>query len=265
MPRSSEPHRRPATDLTTAKAESRTLASIVLEELARRRLSRQQLADEARISLSTLEKALSGRRPFTLATIVRLEQALGLSLRNGADRKAAAGTDASAPELAPYALGSYARSAVTWIEGKYLTIRPSFGDKTAVYAYCTEIAWDTARSSLVFRETERLDAAFSQQGVVSLPSFSGHIYLVTNEHGQHRLIVVGRPSISGEMHGILTTLQVGRGAHLIPVAAPIALVPLKRMERAHFGRIQQGHSAYAQYRALLKRTLEEPFALFLSV
>lgn len=243
--------------------EERTPAAIVLEELARRRLSRQQLAQQARISLSTLEKALSGRRPFTLATIVRLEQALGVSLRNGApgDEVLARG----GPEMAPDELGSYSRAAVSWIEGAYLTVRPSFGDKTAVYAYCTEIAWDAARSSLVFRESERLDAAFSQQGLVSAPSFSGHIYLVTNEHGQHRLIVVGRPSISGEMHGILTTLQVGRGAHLIPVSTPIALVPLKRIAGPHFGRIDRAHGAYAQYRALLKRTLDEPFALFLAI
>ena len=221
---------------------------------------------QARISLSTLEKALSGRRPFTLATIVRLEQALGVSLRNGARTGTTVGTSrAAGPEMAPDELGSYSRAAVSWIEGAYLTIRPSFGDKTAVYAYCTEIAWDAARSSLVFRESERLDAAFSQQGVVSAPSFSGHIYLVTNEHGQHRLIVVGRPSISGEMHGILTTLQVGRGAHLIPVSTPIALVPLKRIAGPHFGRIDRAHGAYAQYRALLKRTLDEPFALFLSI
>jgi hypothetical protein len=93
---------------------------------------------------------------------------------------------------------------------------------------------------------------------------SGHIYLVTNEHGQYRLIVVARPSISGEMHGILTTLQVGRGAHLIPVATPIALVPLRRLAHVHFGRIHAGHGAHAQYRALLKRTLDEPFALLLS-
>jgi transcriptional regulator with XRE-family HTH domain len=264
----------PGADQIIAKTDGRDPAAIVLEELARRRLSRQQLAAQARISLSTLEKALSGRRPFTLATIVRLEQALGISLRRGADqsadRRGADGTavPGAAPgvrEQAPDELGSYSRAAVSWIEGAYLTIRPSFSDKTAVYAYCTEIAWDAARSSLVFCESERLDAAFSQQGVISAPSFSGHIYLVTNEHGQHRLIIVGRPSISGEMHGILTTLQVGRGAHLIPVSAPIALIPLKRMATVDFGRIDQTHGAYTRYRTLLKRTLEEPFALLLSI
>jgi transcriptional regulator with XRE-family HTH domain len=61
--------------------QSRQVADLIREEIARRRMSRQALAEQAKLSLSTLEKALGGRRPFTLATIVRLEQALGVSLR----------------------------------------------------------------------------------------------------------------------------------------------------------------------------------------
>src|ERR1700729_3973785 len=63
--------------------QSRLVAVLIREQLARRRISRQHLADQAKISISTLEKALSGRRPFTLATTVRLEEALGVSLRKG--------------------------------------------------------------------------------------------------------------------------------------------------------------------------------------
>jgi hypothetical protein len=142
-------------------------------------------------------------------------------------------------------------------------LRPSFGDKDAIYAYCTEIAWDEQSSNLVFKESERLDTAFTQKGAVSVPNQSGHIYLVTNVHGQYRLIIVARPTISGEMHGILTTLQVGRGAQLTPVAAPIALVPLQGLKEVRFGRVGHEEACYAAYRAYLKRTVEEPFALFL--
>jgi transcriptional regulator with XRE-family HTH domain len=248
-------------DSTIGNRASRTPAAIVLEELARRRLSRRGLAERARISLSTLEKVLSGRRPFTLATIVRLEEALGVSLR--AEASVAQG-DSTERELAPVELGSYSRAAISWIEGGYLTVRPSFGDRNAVYAYRTEILWDAACSSMAFRESERLDAEFSQHGVVSAPNLTGHLYLVTNQQGQYRLIVVARPSISGEMHGILTTLQAGRGAQLIPVSTPIALVPLKGLSEVHFGRIKPTHPAYARYRALLQRTVEEPFALLVS-
>jgi len=241
--------------------QSRAIAALIREELARRRISRQHLADRARISISTLEKALTGRRPFTLATTIRLEEALGVPLRKpNAD---ANGPAPSAAGLAPGELGYYSRPAVSWIEGSYLTLRPSFGNRDAIYAYKTEITWDAGRSSLIFRESERIDAAFTQQGLVSVPHQSGHIYLVTNIQGQYRLIIVARPTINGEMYGILTTLQAGRGAQLTPVAAPIALVPLQRLKNVEFGQISAGHPCYPPYRQYLQRNIEEPFAVFL--
>jgi hypothetical protein len=160
-------------------------------------------------------------------------------------------------------LGAYSRRAVAWIEGTYVTVRPSFGDKEAVFAYRTEIAWDDGASSLLFHESERQDAAFTQFGEVAVPNQSGHIYLVTNRHGQHRLITVARPTISGEMYGIITTLLAGRGSLLTPIAAPIAYLPIKMVGNPTFGRVSVDDPNYAQYRQHLRRTTEEPFAMFL--
>ena len=145
--------------------ESRVIAAAIREALARRRMSRLALADQARISISTLEKALAGRRPFTLATTIRLEEALGLRLR--ADHaKLPPNPDRS---HAPEALGSYSRGAVSALEGRYLTLRPSFGEPGSIFAYLTEILWPTETSHLVFKEAERLDAAFTQRGFVTVP------------------------------------------------------------------------------------------------
>src|ERR1700716_2486779 len=95
--------------------QSRSVAALVREQLARRRISRQRLADQAKISISTLEKALAGRRPFTLATTIRLEEARGVVLRK------AGGNGAHpvpvVPSLAPGDLGFYSRPAVSWLEG----------------------------------------------------------------------------------------------------------------------------------------------------
>src|ERR1700759_4467980 len=88
------------------EAQSQAVAEAVREQLARRRISRQRLADDAKISISTLEKALNGSRPFTLATLVRLEQVLGVSLRP----KSRAATDDSKASAAD--LGGYTRAAV---------------------------------------------------------------------------------------------------------------------------------------------------------
>ncbi len=189
----------PTPDKQLSAEQSRQIAETIREEIARRRISRQSLAELAKLSLSTLEKVLGGRRPFTLATTVRLEQALGVALR-----KLPAAPVPVVPvngDVAPDGLGAYSRRAVSTIEGTYVTIRPSFGDKDAIFAYRTEISWDDAASSLVFHEGDRLDAAFTQFGEVAVPNQSGHVYLVTNRHGQHRLITVPDHGVAADDFG----------------------------------------------------------------
>ena len=161
----------PTPDKQLSAEQSRQIADTIREEIARRRISRQSLAELAKLSLSTLEKVLGGRRPFTLATTVRLEQALGVSLRKTPDAPAPAAPNGNG-DVAPDGFGAYSRRAVAWIEGTYVTVRPSFGDKDAIFAYRTEIAWDNAASSLVFHESERQDAAFTQFGEVAVPNQS---------------------------------------------------------------------------------------------
>ncbi|GJD53331.1 hypothetical protein OPKNFCMD_6106 [Methylobacterium crusticola] len=245
------------TETALPDTESRAVATAVREALARRRMSRQALADAARISVSTLEKALAGRRPFTLATTLRLEEALGLPLRE------APAAPPGSVRHAPEELGSYSRESAAWLEGRYLTLRPSFGTAGAIFSYRTEIAWDAVSARLVFREAERLDAPFAQAGCVSVPNLSGTIYLVTNWQGQHRLAILGRPTIQGEMYGVLTTLHAGRGAHLTPAACPLALIPDRDGPAAiESGRITPEMGAYPLCRRHLGRACEDGFAAF---
>ncbi len=242
--------------------DAHTVAGRVREELARRRISRQKLADTAKISISTLEKVLSGRRPFTLATLLRIEDALGVSLQ---PKSLAKKSDRASASVAADELGNYARASVAWLEGSYHTLIPSFGERAAISSYRTDIVWDDSQNCLTFRESQRVDSAFTQFGSVSMPNQTGHVYLVTNRHGQQRLAILARPNSSGVMHGILATLQSGRGAHLTPVAAPIVLSPLASVPSPAYGRILHGRAEYGRYRALLKKTLDEGFATFVNL
>ena len=235
------------------EGESAAVASAVREHLARRRMSRQRLADEAKISISTLEKVLGGTRPFTLATLVRLESALGVPLR----------PSHSASRPAPKELGAYSRASVSWLEGDYLTLRPSFEVKDAIYAYRTAIRWDEPRHCLVFAEAERLDAPYAQKGVVSLPNKSGHVYLHTNDEGQLRLAILSHPLITGQMYGVMSTLLSANGGHLVPVSVPFALVPLA--PGLAFGRVKPGEPLHARYREHLERAMAEDFLRFITV
>lgn len=236
--------------------DSGDIARKIREELARRRISRQKLADLARISISTLEKALGGSRSFTLATVIRLEEALGTPLRSKAPPAPTQAFDA------PDELGGYARGAVRWLQGRYVTLRPLFDEVDGLYSYLTTIEWDGEAGCLVFQESERLDPSFAQRGRVSMPNLSGHIYLVTAESGQYRVALLGRPTIAGSLYGILTTLLVGHGSQLVPASAPLALVRIERDPEPAFGRIERGHPAYERYRAEVAAVTARDFARF---
>ncbi|MFC4255192.1 helix-turn-helix domain-containing protein [Croceibacterium xixiisoli] len=233
--------------------EHEAIAARLREELARRRISRQALADMARISLSTLEKALSGSRPFTLATLVRIEDVLGTPLRHA---ETAPPAEAA---LAPEHMGSYSRPAVRWIEGEYLTLRPAFSDPEAIYAYRTLILWDDDAGHLRFTEHDRADSAFTQAGYVSMPNLSGHTYLVTSEEGQYRMIMLGRGTRERRMFGLLTTLQAGSGSQLLPVACPIALVPMDQMPDPQFGLIASNNLHHGACREMLDQATGNDF------
>jgi hypothetical protein len=227
---------------------SESVALIVREELARQRRSRQWLADEARVSLSTLEKALSGRRPFTLATVVRLEDALGIGLRGS--RIAAEPVGLFAPE----SMGAYARPAVQWLEGRYLTLRPSFSERGAVFAYLTSIGWDDLKGHLVFSEAARTDSEYEQKGFVSFPNLSGE--------GQYRVAILNRPVGGGPISGILLTLAAGEGAQLTPAAVPIALLSLAGKPDPEVGVVREGHECFEEYRGCVDRVTQRGYARF---
>jgi transcriptional regulator with XRE-family HTH domain len=238
--------------------ESSATAMRIREELARRRLSRQWLADEARVSLSTLEKALSGQRPFTLATVVRLEGALGVALRIGK----APEREAADNRLAPDEMGAYSRSAVHWLEGEYLTLRRSFSEADSVFAYRTLIEWHEDTHCLSFSESSRLDRDFEQHGFVSFPHLSGHIYLVTNVEGQYRIAILGRPTRAGALNGVLTTLAAGSGAQLTPATTPITLLPMSRRAEAEVGLIRPGDKCHAEYSEHVAAVRDKGYAMF---
>jgi hypothetical protein len=112
---------------------------------------------------------------------------------------------------------------------------------------------------MVFRESERADSAYTQRGDVALPHQSGHLYLVTQEQGQYRLAVLGRPTIDGVLCGLLTTLQAAGGTRLVPVSCPIALLPMRNHAEAVFGLRRPGEDGYDTLADALCRVEGEGF------
>ena len=221
-------------------------------------MSRQQLADKAKLSLSTLEKVLGGRRLLTLATAVRVEEALGVSLRRSTP-------DADAPVkdgVAPDGLGANSRRGVAWLEGVYVTPALLWRQRRDLRLSHRnslgrgDLAPGVSRGGTRGRRVLAIRRSRGAEPVGSRLS-------LTNRHGQHRLITVSRPTITGEMYGVVATLFAGRGALLTPIAAPIALSPVKNAPQAAYGRIAAGDARGAIYRDHLQRVTSEQFAMFL--
>jgi transcriptional regulator with XRE-family HTH domain len=229
----------------------------IREEMARRRISRQQLAQLAKISISTLEKALAGTRPFTLATVIRIEDAFGTRIRPPETT-----LSAPSPQLAPEHMGAYSKSAVRWLEGRYLALRPSFSDRGAIFSYLIDIHWVDEAGHLGFAELKSEDARLEQTGHVSLPNLSGHIYLVTNESGQHRLMILSRPTIDGSLYGTLSTLKVGQGSQLVPACCAIALLRYDSLEEPVVGLIVKGTQQHGTYQRALNAIADLEYANF---
>jgi hypothetical protein len=92
-----------------------------------------------------------------------------------------------------------------------------------------------------------------------MPNLSGHTYLVTSEEGQYRLIMLGRGTRERRMFGLLSTLQVGSGSQLVPVACPIALVPLEQVSEVQFGLLPQNEELHGSYREILDLAVASDF------
>jgi hypothetical protein len=158
-------------------------------------------------------------------------------------------------------MGAYARPAVQWLEGTYLTLRPSFSEEGAIFAYSTSISWDQVNGHLMFSEASRTDAEYEQKGFVSFPNLSGMMYLVTIWQGQYRMAVLNRPS-GRWLCGILVTLAAGDGAQLTPAAVPIVLLPAAANETKTVGVIRRGDECYDEYRTCVDRVTERGYARF---
>lgn len=116
----------------------------------------------------------------------------------------------------------------------------------------TTILWEGDKFQLVFREPEP-----------SPRHQYGFVCLVTNKLGRYRLIVLSKPAIAGEMFGILSTLQSGKGPQLLPVAAPIVFEPIKGEAKDQpLGKIGRESLHHVRCAALIRRTVEEPLGLF---
>lgn len=204
--------------------------------------------------MSQLEKLLSGSRPFSLPSLVKIEQALQTSLAQPLSTNATEHERVAPSGIAPDELGAYTLASSRWIMLEYLSIRPLLRGNDEILAYRTTIYWHNDRGHLMFREDNRPIGWLCHAGDVSLPSQSGHIYLLTRAEGQFRLAILARRA-AGVLAGEQLTLVQNAAGQLAPASFTLVLMPIleprETTDLGPFGIITKNHPAHADYRRAL--------------
>jgi DNA-binding Xre family transcriptional regulator len=242
--------------------------SIIKTAMIEKKMTQAELADAADIHEKTIQNLLAGRavRDQTLFDVCMV---LGLDFEvvKGAARDQERPVRRDAPEpsapiegrAAPAYMGAYTRAGVEDYIGSYLTLRPSFSVPGGVMAYRTDIVWDDEWPSLLFQERDRPDKPFLHRGRVYIPASAPFVHLVSLTKGAMRMVMVCSLGPSGEMRGLITTLNK-RGAAFVPVSAPIVYARRDDFTDIDLGEICPDHASALGYRQHLDEIAAEGYA-----
>jgi hypothetical protein len=160
---------------------------------------------------------------------------------------------------APAYMGAYTQEGVDEYIGSYLTLRPSFSVPGGMMAYRTDIVWDDDWPSLLFQERDRPDKPYLHRGRVYIPASSPFIHLVSLTKGAMRMVIVSSMGPSGEMRGLVTTLNK-RGAAFVPVSAPIVYAKRDDFAGLDLGEVSPDRAAALGYRQTIDEVVAQGYA-----
>ncbi len=229
-----------------------------------KKLTQAELADAADCHEKTVQNLMHGR-PVRDQTLFDVCMVLGLDFdelkaaSSGQALRDEPGRPSLTKEVAPVYMGAYTRAAVEDYLGSYLTLRPAFAVADALVAYRTDITWDADWPSLYFQERDRPDAPYAHRGRIYVPASSMFIHLVSLTKGAMRMVVISQLDRTGEMRGLITTLNKQR-AMLVPVSAPIVYIKKADFSGVALGEIGKGEPAFATYAKVLNETMEQGYA-----
>ena len=251
---------------STPNTKERAAAvQIIRTAMVEKKLTQAELADAADCHEKTIQNLLHGKTERE-QTLFDVAMELGLAYQRLKESWFGSMSTAQPMELkgeggvvAPVYMGAYTRAAVDHYIGSYLTIRPAFAKPDAIVAYRTDIVWDPEWPSLLFEERERPDAPFSHRGRLYVPASSMYIHLVSLTKGAMRMVLISQIDQSGEMRGLITTLNKQR-AMFVPVSAPIVYRRRQECTSLSLGEIMPKNPDYKIYKGLLETSMEEGYA-----
>lgn len=203
--------------------------------IARERISRAEFALRARLGKSTVDKLVVGI--FSEKTILQVEAQLNLGLRRSDE----------GVEFAREEFGRYTRDDTRNYVGEYVFARPSFQDSSIIYAFRMEIMWDREEKVLLVKESAPHKKEAPQFGKIHIPRASMHIFILSNERGWLKSVILSQIDIYKRMKGMMLTMGNAFANVYAPVALPVIMNKYDKIESAMIGKILPDTPFYAEY------------------
>jgi hypothetical protein len=216
-------------------AERARIVEAIRRFIARERISRAEFAERTRLGKSTVDKLLVGI--FSEKTILQVEARLSISLRSTQD----------GAEFAREEFGKYTREDTRNYVGEYVFARPSFRARGPIHAFRMEIVWDGEEKGLLVKESAPRSREEAQFGRIHIPRASMHIFILSNERGWLKSVILSQIDIYKRMKGMMLTMGNAFANIYSPVAMPVIMNKYDRIDDAMVGEILPGTPFYEEY------------------
>ena len=191
---------------------------------------------------------------FSEKTILQIESALQISLRGTAD-----GVELADPEV-----GKYTREDARRYLGEYVFARPSFRDESLIYAYQMEVVWDQSAKALLVKEKSP-NKKVLQFGKIYIPRASMHIFILSNESGWLKSVILSQLDVYKRMKGLMLTMGRAFANVYAPMAMPVIMNKYDKIQDHMIGTIAKGTAVYDEYLQDLSAVEKDQFAKWVRV
>jgi hypothetical protein len=204
--------------------------------IAKERISREEFARRAKLGKSTVDKLVVGI--FSDRTVLQIESMLNLKLTDSGNGPV---------EIAGDEFGKYTRDDTKDYAGKYVFARPAFRDETTIHAFAMEVLWDASLPALLVREMARDKRDGLQFGKIYIPRASAHIFILSNEDGWLKSVILSRIDVYKRMKGVMLTMGHAFANVYAPVAIPVIMNKYDNIDDRMIGEIKPGAKMYRDY------------------
>lgn len=222
-----------------ADTDRQRIVQAIRTYIAKERISREEFAQRTKLGKSTVDKLVVGL--FSEKTILQIESQLKIGLM----------TAATAAEVAPEEFGKYTREDTQNYIGHFVFARPSFHEPGAIQAFHMEISWDRETSTLLVKEavtdktsTKKVPLQF---GRIYFPRSSMHIFILSNERGWLKKVILSQLDVYRRMKGIMLTMGQAFANVYSPVAMPVIMNKYDSVTVEMVGKITPGARMHAEY------------------